>query len=422
MMIGKNLPGITWRAALVLVAAWMGLANHAGADDWDRVWIGGGSGAHILMDVDSDGWVDSISASRWYKNPKDGSEDWASYPIGTSGYTPGARLKVGDVNGDGLPDIVSGLGRSYPAPKRNEIHAFINPGDTGTWDRYHIGTLSPDTDDGVETVAIGDMNNDGFPDILAGGECKKLMWYVNPGTPMESNWTESYTLGENFDHHWFDGYADVEGMVIGHFDGDNYPDVAITTCSPNGLCGGTFVLTNPKTDTGNWARTELDSSKYACMETIAKGDIGTDGVDDVVFVNRNHANPHLYWYDSADSWARHDIDTLNSSTLTGTAPEVADIDGDGDMDIICSRPSDTTTYWYENDGTDTWEKHRIYGEELYHKLYAVGDVDKNGYPDIISNGWLYINPIPEPSTIALLLSGIVCLAALAVRRKLKCRA
>ncbi len=32
-----------------------------------------------------------------------------------------------------------------------------------------------------------------------------------------------------------------------------------------------------------------------------------------------------------------------------------------------------------------------------------------------------VRVIPEPSTIALLLSGIVCLAALAVRRKLKCR-
>lgn len=403
-------------AGLCLAALMLSPAGAQSAD-WERKSIGGGSVKRYLFDVNKDGYVDSLSVNHWYKNPKGGGDEWQAIATGWNqeehrdGYQVGhpnmARFvdttRAGDINGDGWPDMVVGTpGADWPTvPPENmkdSIYVAINPKNEGSWSFYYIGTL-PAKEDGVETVAIGDMNNDGMPDILAGGECKELRWYVNPGSPMQSNWTEHYTLGKNFDQSRLDGYADVEGIVIGHFDSDNYLDVAITTCSPNGLCGGTFVLTNPQSKTGKWLCTEVAGNKYSCIESIAMGDIDGNGRNDVVLSNSQpFVVSRLYWYENPDSgpWTQHTIDTLSAEHLGGRKPEVTDVDRDGDLDVICYHKDDGVTYWYENNGDGTsWKKHRIRQGDIGSR-YAVGDVDKDGDLDIISGGYWYMNPVPKP--------------------------
>jgi hypothetical protein len=55
--------------SLVLVALLAG----AVCADWASVSIGGGSMKRTLMDVDSDGYVDSLTVNYWYKNPGTGA-------------------------------------------------------------------------------------------------------------------------------------------------------------------------------------------------------------------------------------------------------------------------------------------------------------------------------------------------------------
>jgi len=156
---------------------------------WNRTQIGGGSMKRYLHDVDGDGRVDSLTVNCWYKNPGgNGSSNWQAIDTGWNetksngvyqvGHTNMITLvdagRAGDINGDGLPDMVVGTygwdaEKGVPENMRDSIYAAINPGHEGEWDLYYIGKL-PATEDGVETLAIGDLNNDGFPDITAGGE------------------------------------------------------------------------------------------------------------------------------------------------------------------------------------------------------------------------------------------------------------
>ena len=381
----------------------------AACADWANVSIGGGSMKRVLMDVDGDGYVDSLTVNYWYKNPGTGAGSWQAIPTGwnqevwNGGYQVGhANIatfidgqRVGDVNGDGLPDMVIGTmgwdsAVGVPTNMRDSIYAAINPGTQGTWSFYYIGTLTPATEDGAEAIEIGDMNNDGHPDIIVGGENHQVRWYVNPGT-MSNNWSY-YTLYTNSSN-------DIEGMALADFNKDGYLDVAATTCSSLGFTGGTLVLLNPKSNTGNWTRYTLDSSNYSCMETIAVGDINGDGWIDVVLANRRpFSASRLYWYKNngnGTSWSRNTVDTLSTSHLQGQLPAVADVDLDGYPDIICYRKDSAASYWYKNNGSgSSWVKNQITTNSLGY--YAIGDVDNDDDIDIICGGRWYKNPTNTP--------------------------
>ncbi|GEM_PF-2989544 len=394
-----------FRVALSLV--FMALLAGAVCADWASVSIGGGSMKRVLMDVDSDGYVDSLSVNYWYKNPGTGAGSWQAISTGwnqevwNGGYQVGhANIaafidgqRVGDVNGDGLPDMVIGTIGWDPAVKvptnmRDSIYVAINPGTQGTWSFYYIGTLTPATEDGVEAIEIGDMNNDGYPDIIAGGENHQVRWYVNPGS-MSNNWSY-YTLYTNT-------YCDIEGMALTDFNSDGYLDIAATSCASLGGSGATFVLLNPKSNTGNWPCYTLDTSIYSCMETISVGDLDGDGdMDVIVGIRKPFVKSYLSWYknkSNGTSWSsRILMDTLSTIGLEGQLPVVVDVDLDGYNDVICYRKDSAASLWYKNNGSgSSWVKKQITTNSLG-SYYAVGDVDNDGDIDIICGGRWYKNP------------------------------
>jgi len=130
-----------------------------------------------VVDVNGDGLPDVISSSAhqigvwWWEQVKDGDKISFRKHVIDDSYSQSHALAVGDINGDGLPDLVVGK-RKWA----HGTHGDIRPDDPAVlywyelqrkdgkvnWIRHLI-----DSDSGVGLqVIIADVNGDGKPDIV----------------------------------------------------------------------------------------------------------------------------------------------------------------------------------------------------------------------------------------------------------------
>lgn len=140
-----------------------------------------------VMDVNGDGLADVISSSAhrfgiwWHEQGVDnaGNPTWTTHDIESAkGFSQNHSLYMADINGDGYPDLVSGMryfahmGRD-PGEQNDPVIFWLEfvPGNQPTW-VPHI--MDNDSGAGLNTVVI-DVNGDGLLDIVAAN--KKGIFY-----------------------------------------------------------------------------------------------------------------------------------------------------------------------------------------------------------------------------------------------------
>ena len=143
---------------------------------WVRHTIGRSPGLEealgaAALDIDGDGYLDLVFNRVWFKNPgnlkSNPDAPWLPEPFAGGGHD----IIAADLNGDGRLDIVTFNGKelSYFDPARGLAQTVIAKG------LDHHGGIAPH--------GVGDLNGDGFPDVVIAGA-----WFENPG-PTGGTWT-----------------------------------------------------------------------------------------------------------------------------------------------------------------------------------------------------------------------------------------
>lgn len=198
-------------------------------------------------DVNGDGLMDVLERTGWWEQPKDwdGKSEWKKHnvPFAPSG---SAQMFAGDVDGDGDNDVVTSLqahGYGLAWYEQIQMDGKI------TFNKHVIMNSKPeDNKYGVKfsqlhAVAYVDMDGDGVKDIITG----KRWWAHGPKGDAEPNaaavvyWFKVQRNGKGAENVDFIPYQihDDSGvgtqLIVGDFTGDKKPDIVV------GNKRGTFV-------------------------------------------------------------------------------------------------------------------------------------------------------------------------------------
>lgn len=176
----------------------------------------------VAADFDGDGKVDLFVPHRdggqslMFWNDGTGAFAAAGIPVGSAQVSVRAAAAT-DIDGDGRTDIVVGdlTGKRVDVFRNRGARTFAEPA--------RLGTAPLE----AGAIAIGDLNKDGMPDVVVGA-------VEGPGTVF---FTRSRGAALQFDvAPWNDGKGTVYGVAIGDLDGDSWPDlVAARSDAPNAI-------------------------------------------------------------------------------------------------------------------------------------------------------------------------------------------
>jgi hypothetical protein len=349
-----------------------------------------------LVDINRDGWLDLVVANgndmgrqhiAVYYNKGDGTfpliPDWQSEDVDYHGH-----LAVGDVNGDGFPDIAVSV---YIG-----AGGFRDPGYVKLYMNQH-GTLESKPSwrsaDSMYTFscAFGDANGDGLPDLaVACGEgyeshAEQNRIYYNHGGRLDSlpSWKSRQT-GYSYDVSW------------GDFDNDGSLDLVFAAeRGPNTLYKnyGDSLGTMPV-----WESDDLPQFG----NSLAIGDVNNDGYLDLAVSDNNQlgGSGHfkIYLNNGGTLSAKPDWTSAFSGMSSGVA--LLDVTNDGWRDLVCGGWWQACMVYPNFHGKFGQSPAWTSSTGSVVEAIAAGDIDNNGLDTIrvsyVGDGSRKLFHVPKP--------------------------
>jgi hypothetical protein len=414
------------------VASWTGEANQANAQFGASVASAG--------DVNGDGFSDVVVGAPSFANGEldegrafvylgsatglSSAKSWTAESNQANAQFGASVASAGDVNGDGLSDVVVGAS-NFANGELDEGRAFVYLGSAiglssaASWTAESNQT-SPHF--GVSVASAGDVNGDGFSDVVVGanlfsngelGEGRAFL-YLGSATGLAStpSWTaESNQGGASFG---------VSVASAGDVNGDGFSDVVVGAFGfSNGETseGGAFLYLGSASglsSTPSWTA-ESNQANAALGRCVASaGDVNGDGFSDVVvgasrFSNgeMNEGGAFLYLgsaagLSSTPSWT---AESNWADAQFGTSVASAgDVNGDGFSDVVVGalrfgngELAEGGAFLYLGSAaglssTPSWtaESDQAYAE-FATSVASAGDVNGDGFSDVVVGAWLFFN-------------------------------
>jgi hypothetical protein len=388
-----------------------------------------GSHSMKITDIDSDGDFDIFGAN-WDNNSKvelwrnlsdtignhsSALDDWQRHVVDASKEWASVFIDGKDLNGDSLPEIITG-GWWY-----------TNPGTAGgTWSKNNIGELLKNM------ACVYDFDDDGDYDILGttgegDSSSAKFVWARNDG---DANFTVLQNI-EQADGDFLQGIAVVrkemetpyEIALSWHVAGKGVQtltvpadpseekwtwkkisDISQDECLSSGdidrdgtpdLLLGTRWLQNNQ---GVWNLNTLSLLEDA-PDRNKLTDIDNDGIPDAVIGYEAISDlGKLAWYKQSDSVKGEWQENMVAHMIGPMSLDAVDMDDDGDIDIVAgehnlAQPDSANMFVFENltGNGRKWARHTVHTGDEHHDGAVTVDIDNDGDLDILSIGWGHNN-------------------------------
>jgi hypothetical protein len=384
-------------------------------------------------DVNGDGYADVIVGASAYgevfvyfgsAQGLSGAADWSYSPNQQSSDYGITVAGIGDVNGDGFDDIVVG-DPLYDGAYTNEGAAYVHYGSaTGP---SSAPLILEDADQanakfGNSVSGAGDVDGDGFNDVIVGASqfdgtlTEQGAIYIYRGSASGlsavADWSVVFDQASTYFGHSVDGAGDVNG--------DGYDDILVGAYYYKEINygeGAAFIFHGSSSGiscTADWFSGGSGNKNYGYSVSGA-GDINGDGYADVIVGARNNSNGQDYEgqafvFHGSSSGASPVADwvlevDMRYAHLGWSVAGVGDVNADGYDDLLVgaykdenneniasNEPDEGRAYLYY--GSPTGQPWRAEGEqaELFgYSVSSAGDVNGDGYLDVIVGAHYYDN-------------------------------
>ncbi len=452
----------------VVVGAWQfdgGLVNQGKAyvyygapsglsstPDWTAV--GGQANAYLgssvatAGDTNGDGFSDVIIGAPYHGNGQTDEGRASVYlggPAGIEGFysrvwsgpSAGARYggavaPAGDVNGDGYGDVVIAA-RLYDNGQADEGGVFLYLGSSSGPSMSPNWRAESDQANaalGVTVAGAGDVNGDGYSDVLAGtyhyanGETNEgavFLWYGSPtgmganGTPANADWTaEGNQTG---------GAFGISAASAGDVNGDGIGDVIVGAdrytyaAASEGavfVWHGSLAGLGPSGTPANadWVAKGGSAGVHLGASVSSAGDVNWDGFSDVIAGADGWSNPEaqegaaFVWHGSQTGLgpegspvnARWRFESGQTNAQLWRVAGAGDVNGDGYSDVLVGAPLydsligpvDAGSAWTFHGSaaglasSPAWQGTGISATYFFgDSLASAGDVNGDGFSDIV---------------------------------------
>jgi hypothetical protein len=326
-----------------------------------------------------------------------------------SSSAPPSGLAVGDLTGTGSHDLV------VTNLNAGTVSVFMETSPTsGAYGAAQTITVGGQPND----VQIADINGDGLPDLIVADNTGAVEYLLqNPASP--GTFQPGVSLPISNPANVAEGLA-TRGIsvAVGDLNGDGFPDIAVTTFDAYGDNGMVFIFFQDPTSRGTFIATPMTITTLGEPSQIRIADVNKDNSNDLVIACQGLGNNAASDADEANEGA---MIILQNSGAPGTfatpviypassgviSLAVGDLNGDGYPDIAMSSLYPQGSGYIATLMQDPTAPGTFLAAALYTGLgqpvsIVIADLDNDGLPDLVtadstSSVW-YKNQSATPGT------------------------